>query len=178
MKSRFQSIGERLSLRRASVRERTRRVRAASRCDGGQTLVEFVLVVPMFLVLFFGIVEFGSAWRKYQLLTNTAREGAREAVLQSSTKATVQTLMENRLNDTGMDATQAAIDLTHTCSVGDTRPGDPPGCTGTADTVVVQYPHQFLFLGPLIDLMCTAAGCDGTAYSTIQLTAASVMRNE
>ncbi len=134
----------------------------------------------MLLVLVFGIVEFGSAWRKYQLLTNTAREGAREAVLQSSTKATVQTLVTNRLNDTGLDATLpgVVIDVDHTCSIGDTRPGDPPGCTGTADTVSIQYPHDFLFLGPLIDLMCSAVGCDGSAYSTITLTAASVMRNE
>ena len=43
-----------------------RRHVARGRRDRGQSLIEFALVLPMLLVLFFGIIEFGNAWRIYQ----------------------------------------------------------------------------------------------------------------
>ena len=84
-----------------------RRHVARGRRDRGQSLIEFALVLPMLLVLFFGIIEFGNAWRIYQLVTNTAREGAREAVLPSSTTATVDAVIDERLDGSGLDASQA-----------------------------------------------------------------------
>ncbi|UCG76624.1 MAG: pilus assembly protein [Gemmatimonadota bacterium] len=140
--------------------------KSCRRLEGGQSLVEFALVVPLFLVLFFGIVEFGNAWRKYQLITNGAREGAREAVLPSSSPTTVADRIHERLNGAGLDTTQVELDL---------RISD---VMGTADTVRINYPHQFVLLGPLIDLMCSAAGCDGSAYSTLTLSSTTIMRNE
>ena len=44
----------------------------------GQSLVEFALVVPIFLVLLFGMVEFGRAWMTKNILTGAAREAVRE----------------------------------------------------------------------------------------------------
>lgn len=46
----------------------------------GAVIVEAALVVPLFLVLVFGIIEFGRVYHVYQVLTNAAREGARFAV--------------------------------------------------------------------------------------------------
>jgi Flp pilus assembly protein TadG len=63
---------------------RYRRGRSRVRDRGGQALAEFVLVVPILLLLVFGIVEFGLAFRTHQIVTNTAREGARVAVLPAS----------------------------------------------------------------------------------------------
>lgn len=45
----------------------------------GQTLVEFALVLPVFLVLIFGIVEFGRIVWAYSTLAHSAREGMRYA---------------------------------------------------------------------------------------------------
>ncbi|MBN1781041.1 pilus assembly protein [bacterium] len=47
----------------------------------GQSLVEFVLVIPIFLVMFFGIIEFGRAWETVNIMTSAAREGARVAAV-------------------------------------------------------------------------------------------------
>jgi Flp pilus assembly protein TadG len=40
-------------------------------------MVEFVLVVPIFLVLVFGIIDFGMGLHGWITITNAAREGAR-----------------------------------------------------------------------------------------------------
>lgn len=47
----------------------------------GQSLVEFALVIPVFLLLLFGIVEFGRAWEMMNVATSAAREGARVAAV-------------------------------------------------------------------------------------------------
>ena len=55
---------------------RLRRSRGA-----GQSLAEFALVLPIFLVLFFAVVDLGSAIFTFNSLTNAAREGARLAIV-------------------------------------------------------------------------------------------------
>jgi len=46
----------------------------------GAALVEMALVLPIFCMVVFGIVEFGRAFMIGQLVTNAAREGVRQAV--------------------------------------------------------------------------------------------------
>jgi Flp pilus assembly protein TadG len=142
-----------------------------TRGSSGQSLIEFALVLPMLLVLVFGIVEFGNAWRHYQLITNTAREGARVAVLPSSTATIVESVIDDRLNGSGLDANQATVTL-RILDFGD------PSYSNSADTVTIEYPYSFVFLGPIIDLMCTGIGCSGGAYSSVTLSSTSIMRNE
>ncbi|HOY44914.1 MAG TPA: TadE/TadG family type IV pilus assembly protein [bacterium] len=47
----------------------------------GQSLVEFALVIPIFLLLLFGIIEFGRIWETMNTMTGAAREGARVAAV-------------------------------------------------------------------------------------------------
>lgn len=49
------------------------------RFDDGATLVEFALLLPVLVMLLFGLVEFGVAYDHQQALTGGAREGARAA---------------------------------------------------------------------------------------------------
>lgn len=51
----------------------------------GQTLVEFALVAPLFILVLAGIVTFGIGVFYQQQLTNAAREGARYAAIHSAT---------------------------------------------------------------------------------------------
>jgi Flp pilus assembly protein TadG len=48
----------------------------------GQSLVEFALLLPVFLLILVGIAEFGRAWMTKNILTGAAREGARVAAVQ------------------------------------------------------------------------------------------------
>jgi Flp pilus assembly protein TadG len=50
----------------------------------GQALVEFALILPWLLLLFFGIIEFGRLILAYEELNNAAREGARYAIVHGS----------------------------------------------------------------------------------------------
>ena len=50
-------------------------------CQKAQSLVEFALVIPVFLFLLFGIVEFGRGWETVNIVTSAAREGARVAAV-------------------------------------------------------------------------------------------------
>ena len=47
----------------------------------GQALVEFALIIPLFLVLLVGLFDLGRAVFAYNTLTNAAREGARTAIV-------------------------------------------------------------------------------------------------
>ena len=57
----------------------TRAKRASARRTGGQGLIEFALVLPILLLLLFGVIDFGWMLFNYVSLYNGLREGARFA---------------------------------------------------------------------------------------------------
>jgi Flp pilus assembly protein TadG len=57
------------------------RPRIRTRDQRGAVLVEFALVLPILLVFFVGVVDFGLILREYQILQNGAREGARMSMM-------------------------------------------------------------------------------------------------
>jgi len=78
----------------------------------GQGLVEFALVVPLFLILLFGMIEFGRAWMTKNILTGAAREAVRiyAVIPYSDTNATARAV--NILTSAGLDSTRWGISLT------------------------------------------------------------------
>jgi Flp pilus assembly protein TadG len=55
-----------------------------TRADRGAAAVEFALVLPVLLLLLFGIIDFGRMVHAKVTLTEAAREGARTAALRNS----------------------------------------------------------------------------------------------
>jgi Flp pilus assembly protein TadG len=55
--------------------------RQAERRDGGQSLVEFALIIPILIILVFGIIDFGMGLRAYITVAQATREGARYAAV-------------------------------------------------------------------------------------------------
>ena len=47
----------------------------------GQSVLEFALVLPLLLLLTFGVIEFGFFVYNQQIITNAAREGARAGIV-------------------------------------------------------------------------------------------------
>ncbi len=94
------------------------------------------LVLPVFLLIVMGIVEFGRAMMVGQLLTNGARHGARRAVVEGSTNASVVTDIHDFLTTT---LNVAAADLTVTIEV-DPAPGNPD----PADNLAVAQPKDLV----------------------------------
>ena len=63
--------------------------REAARGEDGASAVEFALVVPLLLMLFFGIISFGIILAQNMALNNGAREGARFGVVDGKTCAQI-----------------------------------------------------------------------------------------
>jgi Flp pilus assembly protein TadG len=58
------------------MRDRLRRRRSRRDRSRGQTLVEFALILPVFLMLTLGVVDGARVFNAYISITNAAREGA------------------------------------------------------------------------------------------------------
>lgn len=179
-----------LTMMRSLVQRRPTALRPRSTHEGprpfggraGQALAEFVLVIPVLLLLVFGIVEFGLAFRTHQIVTNAAREGARVAVLPSSHEDDrqapfVEGIVLDRLERSGLDPGQATVSFTCVDEDGDEETGwcDSPAF-GKLTRVEVEYPYRFFVLGGLVRWAC-GAGC-ASQYGDIDLRTASAMRNE
>ncbi len=63
--------------------------RILSRDTGGTELAEFAVILPLLLLILFGIFWFGQAFRIYGAITNAARDGARAAVAPPCTTCAV-----------------------------------------------------------------------------------------
>jgi Flp pilus assembly protein TadG len=111
--------------------------------DRGAAAVEFALVLPILLVLVFGIIDFGRLYFTQITLTDAAREGVRVLALEGAsgsgyTAAQAATDAQTRVLDavTGVDGTVTVG--TGTCTT-----GEPVTVTATTD---------FSFITPLPDL--------------------------
>jgi Flp pilus assembly protein TadG len=58
--------------------------RAAFRSERGQSLTEFALVLPLLMIVLFGIIQFGIVFNNYISLTDAVRSGARKAATSRS----------------------------------------------------------------------------------------------
>ena len=133
--------------------------RARRQREGGQALVEFALVVPVFLILLLGIVDFGWALRSWITVTNSAREGARTGAVGATCDD-----IKQRAVDTSADLLTLSDVAVQNCQ------GDP----GTSVVVTVTYDYSFIT--PLGALLTTFSG--GSLPSTITMTSSSDMRIE
>ena len=110
----------------------------------GQSLVEFALVLPVFLLLLIGVTEFGRAWMTRNILTGASREAVRIAAVQGNA-ATALSRANNILSSAGISGASVNIadDGTPygTCSVTVSYPfpvsvaGFLPGLSGTSFTL-------------------------------------------
>jgi Flp pilus assembly protein TadG len=139
----------------------------ASKRESGQSLAEFAILLPVLMAVVIGIFEFGRAWNVDQVLTNAAREGGRLAVVETSSEGDVMDAVETALTNAALDPSQATI----------TVDGMDDGY-GTQATVQVEYPYEFVFLGPILEFLASDDGCTSCTPGSITLNSQIVMRNE
>jgi Flp pilus assembly protein TadG len=75
----------------------------------GAVAIEFALVLPIFLLLVFGVIEVGRMVMVYQILTNGAREGARYAIVPGRTEENTIAVMDDYFDNTTVGAATATI---------------------------------------------------------------------
>jgi Flp pilus assembly protein TadG len=137
--------------------------RRLRRSDEGQSLAEFAILLPILLGVVIGIFEFGRAWNVDQVLTNAGREGARLAVIPTSSVDDVIETVEGALMDAALDPSLASIAV------------EGMGVYGTPASVEIEYPYEFTFLGPL---MAFLGDGEGETPGAITLHSRITMRNE
>ena len=118
-----------------------RRIRAT---DSGQSLVEFAMVLPLFLVLLFGLVDFGRAFYSWMIVTNAAREGARAGAVQQDW-STMQTAIYSSMCNpypSSCSLPPAKLTLTQTGAL---------GARGSQVDVTVSY--AFTYATPLGNML-------------------------
>ena len=125
------------------------------RGNRGQSVIEFALVLPILLLVLFGITEFGRAWMTSNILTSSAREGCRLAIVTGPNVAAVQARVTSVCTAAGVTPTSITV-------IGP-DPSDPDRLV----TVTVNANFQVL-TGAIL----------GTFSGIIPLTATSVMRHE
>jgi len=135
---------------------RIARNRASDR--SGAAAVEFALVLPLLVLILFGIVEFAAAWHARQLITNAAREGARVAVVGNALMPAAA--LEDSVQQAVERSTGSAIDLANlTVSMEG---------VGVASSETAAVTLEYLYT-PLVGLVLRAP---------ITLSTTAVMRNE
>jgi Flp pilus assembly protein TadG len=72
--------------------------------ERGAAAVEFALVLPILILLIFGIVEFSISYNRQQALHAAAREGARTASVPSSTTSDINSAVTNALQGVTFDS--------------------------------------------------------------------------
>mgnify|MGYP001571851709 CR=1 FL=1 len=66
------------------------RLQLNRRGEAAQTMVEFALILPVLLMLVFGIFEFGRAFFAYNAITNATREAARYGTVDPTNTIAIQ----------------------------------------------------------------------------------------
>jgi Flp pilus assembly protein TadG len=147
--------------RKASVDRLCGQIGRGAQDTTGAAAVEFALVLPIILLLLFGIIEFGRAWNVRQTLTDAAREGARLAAVGNGV-IPQGTLEDSVRKIVRAAAERAALDLSKL----DITTQGVSGGGGTPTTVNLRYGYTPLF------------GTWVLPGDDIPMRTSSVMRNE
>jgi Flp pilus assembly protein TadG len=105
--------------------------------QSGQELVEFALVLPLLLLVVFGVLDLGRVFHSAITITNAAREGARYAMLHPDDVVGTENVTLNEAQNSGIDLSTSVINVT---CLGDCS-------SGTPIRVTVQYNFTFLLIG-------------------------------
>ena len=138
----------------------------------GASAVEFAIVLPLLLILMFGIIEFSILLYDKAMITNASREGARVGIVyryvdggpnhpdDAEISAAVDQYIQNHLISFGSGDSATTII---------SRAGDSPG---DSLTVTVNYQYSFLVFSSLLSLV------SGSMSNGIPLDAVTIMRME
>ncbi|WP_421381611.1 TadE/TadG family type IV pilus assembly protein [Bacillus salacetis] len=114
--------------------------------ENGQSLVEFALVLPVLLILIFGIVDFGRYFHAYLTVDHAGREAARAASIGTADAVSVAVQ-----NGSGIGLTADQVSFTS---------------SGGEATITIVYP--ITFLTPVIGSMVGSLTVEDTTIMRIE----------
>ncbi len=111
------------------------------RREDGQAMLEFALILPIFLLILCGIIDFGWLFYNQLALNNICREGARYAVVNTAEDHSTDDILRHIDNYIESTYVLGDVDVSVTYS----RPLDPVG-----GDVTVYAEKEFKYLTPVI----------------------------
>jgi Flp pilus assembly protein TadG len=133
--------------------------------DEGAAAVEFALVVPLLLLLVFGIIQFGMTFGQILALNNASRQGARVGVVGLNSCDTIMADV--------YQGSLGAIALAYPLTVTVTRSGTGPVCTAQVSSSGATSYSYFLPSDPPVPAGDTVACPAGNAANSITVTTTS-----
>ncbi len=123
--------------------------------EDGQAMVEFALILPIFLLILCGIIDFGWLFYNQLSLNNACREGARYAVVNTAEDASTQAIINHIENTTTTVFANDGVDI----KIEYSSPNDP-----TAGDITVSMEAEISFFTPVLS---TVLGKEKTITSTV-----------
>lgn len=93
--------------------------------ESGQAMVEFALIIPIFILILFAVIDFGHLLSTNIAVTNAAREGARTGITCAS-DSDFSSRVENRVHTSAPDLKTSNLSISATKT----------GSSGNQDVVV------------------------------------------
>lgn len=121
--------------------------------EKGQSLVEFALVLPLLILLLFGIIDFGRIFHAYLTLDHAGREAARAASI-GKDDTSIKNVAVNNASSINLKEEKVSI--------------FPVGSKSSGSDVTITITYPVDFLTPVI----------GKLISPLTLTDTTVMRVE
>jgi Flp pilus assembly protein TadG len=78
------------------------RVAKSARSRRGTTVVEAAIVLPLLLLVIFGLIEYGSMLLRLQQIENVSRQAARLAATPDATQGQVEALITQMMSNAGL----------------------------------------------------------------------------
>lgn len=101
----------------------------------GQAVVEMALVLPILIMLIFGIIEFGRILNTYMIVTNLSREGARQGAT-GGTDAEIVTAVKSGTNSNQINPNNLTVIINPAAN--------SPRARGSSVGVRVSYPVDII----------------------------------
>lgn len=109
--------------------------------EDGQAMVEFALILPVFLLILCGIIDFGWLFYNQISLNNACREGARYAVVNTADGADTQAITAHIENNSKNVFDKDGVDI----NIDYSSAGDP-----TSGDVTVTLQAEISFFTPVL----------------------------
>ena len=147
--------------------------------ERGAALVELAMILPLLLVVTAGIVDFGFAFQRYEVIANAAREGARLASEPGYDAAAITARVRGYVK-AALNLDDATLGLVMppgtSVNVANTSLTMPLAGGGTAALPSVRvdafYHHQFMLMRPILGLINKSWG------QSITFQASAIMRSQ
>ncbi|QGY40648.1 pilus assembly protein [Pseudodesulfovibrio cashew] len=118
----------------------------------GTTIVEVALLLPIFMMIMMGTMDFARLYWTQSVVRGAAYEGVRAAILEETTNSQVESIILSELATGGVTQTASV-------SVGSRQPEQPVDVT-------VSVPFSFLAIDGLIPSLAQVTQVSATAVMT------------